>query len=420
MFYCQQDGDGIITFKSLAGAPATVSSGITWEGKGDHLSWLPSNSEWTLRLYDLRTWSVLLNGREVIPPQTLPTGHFIDLVGFGYAYDGANVTPLVRYGTKVVNRHASGRGMLDIVFVGDSTTASIHGDYPTLLRDYIDASFGIKLARIRNYAQDGATSAVQLATLTSNGVVGATDVVINLGTNDVQNPAGAGDLAACLANMASIIDYCQAANKRVTGVIFPTWYPKTLAGNKGVTTFNYDLSALYRSAYRNLFAKKGCQIVDLNLELRSALGSDLSNNAIDPALRDNIHPTPRRAAAIAWAVARKLTGYAPRKSRSLQSTSLPAGILLNGWTVVGGAEIGMTGDALVNLSGRIDGGTKTDGTQIIRLPASVVPRIQQVFRVRTDSGAAATLILATTGIGTIFGMGSDAGVYLDGITFFAR
>ncbi|OBU70462.1 hypothetical protein A9K58_00480 [Stenotrophomonas maltophilia] len=420
MFYCQQDGAGNIVFKSIGGAPVTVSSGIAWEGYPSHVSWHPSKAEWSIRLYDLKTWSVLLNGREVISPQTLPAGEIIEFVGFGYAYDNEAAVGFIRYMTKVVNNHSGGRGTMDIICVGDSTTAKVHGDYPSYLRNFIDESHGIKVSNIRNYAQDGATSAIQLATLTANGVYGATDVVVNLGTNDVQNPGAAGDLNACIANMNAIIDYCQANNKRVTGVIFPTWYSKPLANNKGVTTFNYDLSALYRSAYRSVFAKKNCQIVDLNIELRSVLGSDLDNSFIDPGLRDNIHATPRRGAAIAWAVAKKLAGYAPKKTRAFSPITMPSSCLKNGWAINGGAEIGMTADAVVHLSGRIDAGTKADGTQILALPASCVPRIQQVYRVRTDNGAAATIIISTGGAVSIYGLGTDNGIYLDGVSFFAR
>ncbi|HEY5849383.1 MAG TPA: GDSL-type esterase/lipase family protein [Lysobacter sp.] len=420
MFYCQQDGNGTITQKNLGAAATTLSTGITWAGKADHVSWLPSNSEFTIRLYDLRTWSVLLNGREIIPPQTLPAGHFITLAGFGIAWDGANVAGAQRYWTKVVSQHSSGRGFLDVIVVGDSTSADVHGAYPDFLRNYLDGSFGYNVQQVRNYAQDGATSAIQLATLTANGVSGATDVIVNVGTNDVQNPGAAGDLTACLANVQSIINLCAANNKRCTGVIFPTWYNKAHSGNKGVTTFNYELSALYRSAYRHRFAMNGCQIVDLNMELRSPLGSDVGNTFIDPALRDNIHWTPRRAMAAAWAIARKIAGYTPKKTRALPQISLPTSLLKNSWVINGAAGIALDTNALVTLTGRIDGGTKVDGTQIMLLPANMAPKVQQVYRARSDAGNAVTVIIATTGSVTCFGVGADAGIHLDGISFYTN
>lgn len=422
MFYCQQDGDGNINFKPTAGAPTTVSAGITWEGKATHESWYPSRSEWTIRLYDLRTWSVLLNGREVIPPQTLPADQVIEFAGFGYAGDGPATTALVRYATKVVNGHSSGRGNLDLIFVGDSTTADIHGAYPDFIRRFIEDSHGFKVGQLRNYAQDGATTAIQLSTLQTRGVLGATDVIINTGTNDVQNPGAAGSLDDALASLEQMIDYCQARNKRVTGVIFPTWYAKALtSADVGVGTANYQLSALYRSAYRKLFARKGCQIVDLNMELRSALASDLDNNQIDPGLRDNIHYTPRRAAAAAWAVARKLAGYTPLKTHLVKPAAVPSSFLRNGWTADGPVEYGMSESSQMIFSGKLAAGTLADGTQVMKIPASLAPRATQVHMVRLASGTAfGTLIIDSGGSALIYNATGETGFYLDGVTYFVR
>ncbi len=104
------------------------------------------------------------------------------------AMASTTVQAAMRFFTRTRSTRSPGRGYFDILTGGDSTTADIHGAWPPAMLEALHGSLGASVRRVVNIAQDGATSVQQFSTLQATDLSPFSDVVLNIGTNDVQNP----------------------------------------------------------------------------------------------------------------------------------------------------------------------------------------------------------------------------------------
>lgn len=412
-FTPDQTSDAEIWYKPIGGAAVKVTD-LDWTGRADHDFWQPGNANWTIRLYDLTTFSIMLNGLEIFGPYTIAAGA-ISFYGFGGKV-AAPVTQAFYDWVLVRGKEVGGKGIHFLVTAGDSRVADIHGDWPTYCRELLEHSDGYSVVKLDNIAQDGATSAVCLATVTAHDFTGVTDFVVGIGTNDVQNSV---DLATSMSNVEAIIDHVQGLNIRVTLVLPQDFYPKALTDNTGVITFNEAFQPMYRQAIHRIAADRGCQVVDLTQVLKPVYAYEANPPVAAPwfegsyltGLRDNIHNGQLQYRKIAWSVARAMLGAWPRKRQGFDLAAMPSVLFDNSWTSAAGNDAALwqvSEDGILTITGSAVPGTKTDLTVIARLPFNVSPRAVRQFPCYGNNGTLARIIVDGTDIKVVgFSGGSD-------------
>lgn len=427
VFYtADQTSAGQLWYKPIGGA-ATKITDVDWTGRSDHTYWQAGNANWTIRLYDLTTFSIMLNGLEVFGPFKISSG-VISYYGFG-GQVSSPVTIAFYDWVLVRGQEVGGKGIGGIVTAGDSRIADIHGDWPTFCRELLEHSDGYSVVKLDNIAQDGATSAVCLGTVTAHDFSGITDFVLGIGTNDVQ---GSVDLSITIANVLAIIDHVQALNIRTTVIVPQDFYPKGLTDNTGVVTFNEIYLPMYRQAIHRAAASRGCQVVDLKQVLKPVYAYEANAPGGAPwfegsyltGLRDNIHNGQLQYRKIGWAVARAILGFWPRKRQGFDLSPMPTPIFDNGWAPAAGNAAALwqvSEQGILTLTGSVTVGTKADLTIIARLPFNLSPRSIRQFPCYGNNGTLARIIVDGADIKIVgFGSATDTTLNLDGIEFPVR
>ncbi len=410
-----QDVQAFTVEEALIGAGAITSTGADWVGRPYNTPYSPEKAMWTLRNYDGRTVGLLLNGRELA--RKTVTG-FITHMGFGGLLAGALNIAIQNWTLRRNISIPNSLRALKIVCAGDSYTAPIAGDWPTVMRQILEGSLSAS-AVVVNLAVNGANSDGVLTQLSGYNLTGTTDVVIMVGANDQQGGVSGGTFRTKLeASFALAV----AAGARIHVVLQKPFYDKTLA--PGATTTNMLLAGSYRALLQRIAADNGCNVIDLMQELKPALFEMVTDGSLDPGLMDNIHPSTFEKMLIAKVITRRILATAGAKITKLMSPrDLPTRSYLSSpaWTAhatAGSAE--MTQDGIARLSGKIvPGSTKTSGTVIMNLPPPIRPVKPQAITARSEL-ASVLLDIATTGDVTLrtnmTGM-ADTWVSLDGISF---
>ena len=332
VFWADATGVGNYGYKYAGGGFA--SANVDWGGRTTHASWQAANCDWTVRLYDFQTIGVLLNGVEVYR-YTLPEGE-IDRAGFVGMKTGTNAGLSVEFPSAARLSEPQGGQVVKLAAFGDSKTDGYFGSWTDAFREALDGSAGIRVTQIVNRAVSGQNSLAQLGVMQANPPTGMTDVVIHVGTNDIQ---GGADASVTLSNISAMIDLCVSSGVsvgRVHVVVPDLWYDQAEAGGFGEDTSAYETGERTRMAILKLGSDRGCKVVNLSQVLGPVLGSQITSPDIsDPRLRDNIHPTSFAYRVIGMEIAKSvLNAAAPAMVRAVQDRAVPVS-WANGWTGFG-------------------------------------------------------------------------------------
>ncbi|WP_404286450.1 SGNH/GDSL hydrolase family protein [Microvirga sp. RSM25] len=402
----QTDGEttGQLTYKGL-GAAITPATWYAVPDADTHAIAKGRNAHWTIRAYDYRTFSLLLNGVEVIPPTTVQG--IIEYAGYGvYGTQAGSIGSFVNYWS--ITERSIGTGKPDVVLgvSGDSLTANLHGAWLNWAAEYLDAAFGMRVNGVINRAIAGNGSAAQLAKLQSEGLGGATHWTVFLGTNDAGVTPD-----QTVSNVSTIINIAKAGGCKVLLVIPPLFIPRALGLPTGQDPANSEKLAAHRAALLKLAGTQGVPVVDLNQVLGRQSSAHLD------LWFDNIHHSSFAKRLIGLAIARGIAGsLILPMTRRMPENALPADRLMNGWTVAPGASVSV--DGWCHLSGPLVAGTKTEGTQVYTLPASLRPKTTKRFLVFADASKSTLLQIQANGAMTVHQLDPTATyISLDGISY---
>lgn len=387
---------------------------FTYNGRSSHASYYPENCVWSIKVYDRNHFGVFFNGVEVTNIQA--TSGDIVRAGFGVQSLSGSLTASVVGWAKFVNKPLGGKQGINILCIGDSLTADIHGGWPYAIREALDLSFGIRVNNVTNQAISGDNVNHQLSVLQASGTGSASHAFICLGTNDIQF---ATDTASFLSDLGTMIDTLTAAFCTPIVWIPPLWYLQANGTGGGQPTQNYEIGAEKRARIARLCADKGVKCVDMMQVSGAVLGTYLTaGNGLDPVVRDNIHPTTYFYRQIAFRLARALAGaYSLPSTKYKANTAFPSSALQNGWTNGGGASYAVDSDGFVTLSGYVSPGTLTDGTTVLQLPEHLYPAATGRFLVSKGGASVALAQLGTNGALAIYGGASASYLALDGIVY---
>lgn len=379
----------------LAGAAPSVTSGITWLGRGSHDSYEFHKSLLTVRALQGRKYAIMLNGTEIFPVRDLIAPGEIIAVGFGVFGNGSSA-PVIRNPVRRVTREVTGSCPLYIGITGNSISdGAVHGSWPAWMEEALDGAMGLKVLGVTNLAVSGANSA-GIAAQIGGGALGSSNVCLIVApeTNDVQTGAA---VSTTTGNIGTMIDTLIASGVKPLLVTGPLWYPKTLASGQGQTTTNYAEGAEHRSALRRLAATKGVAYFDLAETSGPMLATYLANPLVqDPNVRDNLHPTARYYQQIGYWMARLiLRAFRPKMTPCVFDATFPtAGYtwMANSWTTSDGSwSLGENG--FLHLNGVFTAGTKTDGTTVFTLPPALRPAGNRYLTLTADDNVTGRAVL---------------------------
>ncbi len=421
VFTAQFDGSITQRVKPI-GAAETVSTGIWWPGAVDHASYLAGNCMWTIRVIDYQTVSILLNGYEVVNNYKIGLLGHLHSAGFVVATAAkAAFGTQIAYWSRITNSAGNGKPNIRLLTFGDSKTSDGTDTWPKQVRNHLEYSFGAQVETLQNFAISGDNSGQQLARMQENfsAVQNATDVVIAVGTNDVQ---GGMSVAASMNNIAEMIDLVQSAGRRCVIVIYETWYPKSLNYlAQGEDTFNYEKGAPYRAGLLRLVAQKQVSFVDLQQCFPPILGHYTNPNvgSRDILVRDNLHQSNLGYQIYAWHIARAVAAnMKPAITRHVPETVVPQAYLANGWAQTSPSlTFTVTDNGICFLAGHLNAGIKTNGTIIAVLPRNLRPKSNKSWVCRTDTSEAPVVTLQPDGNLIINGMSAATVLAIMGATF---
>lgn len=419
-------GSGTSAQVSIKNTGVAVStSSVSWPGLSDHPQWSMDNAEFGIRVYDLTTVGFLVNGYEVYRATVTGIVHDIGLAVFA---SGAAVTPAVSWWTETFSDYFAGQQSLSLMIYGDSisapfasgkNTAAFAGSWMNYLREAIDfSSHGIRVTGWTNYATPGANSATMTAAYDVHGVGVANVVVLFGGTNDVQ---GGSALSSTEGNFTYLLTNIVAAGRKPL-IVIPGLWLNSDQGDQGFVTANAEDAAPMRALLRSLAAQYGALIVDLS-QIEGQILEDYYNDTslADTRKRDRIHPTALAYRVIGYEIAKVIVGHlASRVHAPLDHATVPSTWFKNSWVGTTQApRVSLSGTNYVEFAGVLDAGTKTDGTAILTLPASLRPPVDLHLHTAASSTVSVNLnVTASTGNVSISGVqAGDSYVSLDALRF---
>ncbi len=363
---------------------AVSQTAVDWLAHANHESMKGYNSLWTIRIIDHKTFSVLLNGMEVIGKQTIGDGIIYD-AGFG-SYGDATIPVKIEQISRCRKKTTTTPQPSRFLIVGDSISAGLQGDWPTMFREAMDGTNGLRVIDVINQAVSGQNSTAALARLNSLGTQNCNYALVLISTNDVQGGASAeitlGNLGFADGD-SGLLSVLRANFCEPVVAIPPLWYPKALSGF-GADTLNYEKGARTRAAIMRLCALRGIKVIDLQQVVGPIISSFLTAPSMDRYVRDNLHGTPAMNRIVAWGFARAVSDIVFKRMTPEVKERLLPNLYQNGWTGPA-ATFSVSEDEYVTLSGSFVAGTKTDGTVIYVLPNNLAPSSTRVFYVPTDS-----------------------------------
>lgn len=426
VFYFGYDSVGQLSLVPAGEAVATTVH--EWAGSEHQFGFKSGKGRWSVRLYDYRTFSIALNGFDVVGPMTLPAsmGYVLD-AGFG-AYGGVALTVGVSWWNLARRDHAVGRAPLRIAEFGDSKRERYNGASPVAMLDALDGLYGLRVDDFENYAEGGHTAEQQWAVMQTVNLTAYNHVDIAVGTNNIQGAAAA---ATTRATVKLMIQAAQAAGCTVVVTVPGLWYSSVTpgAGGKGLTTQREGEGAEIRSALANLCAEMNVGMVDEAEVLGPCLADyHLLSDWTVTRWKDAIHYSAFAGLLMGVAVARMIAAVrAPAIDGHLSDATVPANMMRNSWAAYAG-----TGEALrlsiepagrrrrVTLGGALSGGTGAYGTVMIELPPPLRPAVTHRYRVPGGGTASYAIQVDSSGAVTLFtDLTPGDFIALDGVSFLA-
>jgi lysophospholipase L1-like esterase len=426
-----QNNTGAIGLTTKVQSVAVVNSTPhDFDGRSTHLSYCMQLSDLTIRLVSPTHAQFLYNG--VLVAEVRDTVAPVTKVGFGsLLVSGAPGSMTWNHCTRSKYKPGAGKLIRTIVF-GDSITdaTQYQGTWTYHYRSALEGALGARVAPVTSHAEGGETSSQQ-ATRFSAIASGTLDdfdyCLIMVGVNDIIQGVAASTL---YTNLNTIIDGCQAVAVRcIVGMPTMFYDHSVYIDPVGQNPANYQFGSEHRAVVRRVCAEQGVKCVD-TLGAQGLTVAQLvtdSTIAIDPGIRDNIHPSSYMFKNIGLAFARAVLGdLSPRQTRKQTGRNVEASWMLNGWdgsNVTPAYEVTDTGE--LRLGGCLTqggGATTAAGTIILQLPLSLAPTRARVFHLPTlTTGLAyaqpAILTVTTTGAVqiSVIDAANTEHIFLDGM-----
>lgn len=270
-------------------------------------------------------------------------------------------------------------------FVGDSLTDDLHGAWPWWCANALDGSLGIRVNGIENRAISGQTTQQQLANLTANPFVNASDVAVFLGTNDIQ---GANSLAGFKTSYKALIDLLLSQGRSVTLVIPPLWYTQAQSGGGGGASLRAQYGGDIRAAIGRFAADYGLQLADLSRVSGPINAAYLNSTFADPMLRDNVHQTSYFNKICGFEIAKAFAASMCPVVRTVGDwVTLPGSLYASGFS--GTLQFRTVGDD-VEIRGSVTGTFVAGGSPVLTLQDFLIPKA--LVRSSIFGGATAGII----------------------------
>ncbi|NCT37388.1 hypothetical protein GTW56_14185 [Bacillus sp. EB93] len=260
------------------------------------------------------------------------------------------------------------------------------------MRNILEGFRGINKVELDNFAVSGQKTAQQLTVMQGKDLSSYSQVLINLGTNDIQQGVTADQFKTDLT-----------IGKKVVVAIPSMWISKTVTG-VGFASANYEKGEEYRQNIFMLQEQYGFVIADL----QKAVGLIAKENVLN-VLRDNLHENDLGQLILAKCMAKAVvdTFANDMEASNIGGTATPtptASIhvpaLQNNWVAFGsgyGSPRVIKNGNIVHIEGIIKGGTSTAGTLVFNLPVGFRPYARQITVVATQAGSA-TVDINTNGM----------------------
>lgn len=414
-------GTQINAAQKPSGTAYQVLPSIDYPGIGTLTSYEPGNSTWTITRVDRKNAAVALNGRIITGPfATIGDIWEVGFVSYGSSAGSFQVTGFVLENVSILEGMPK---LTELVIFGDSTAADWPGCWSRMLPRVMDNIQGIKLGSITNRAVVGETLAQQYTRMQADGFGDSYYVVICAGTNDIQGNEGVATFDTLIRN---VLAYVRAAG-RIPVVMLPyMWYPASARGGSGQPSANYDQGAGYRMVMSRAVAEytPNAVLVDLP-RLLPTPDPAYVGSALDPLLRDDIHPTQLCHRLYAYALAQAIVSHYCSVPAN-EVTTLPSYLLNAGVTIQDTLGASITQDGIVHLESILKFASATaDGTVIMSVPAWLRPQGARDFSAGVldiDSKPVGNANLVYDGISSLSVYGfPTSGVYLqmDSLTWAA-
>jgi hypothetical protein len=261
--------------------------------------------------------------------------------------------------------------------------------------------------------------------------------LILIGTNNIQGQSG---VAGYVADLNAMLDYCLAANPRMTVVLGvpPLFYTRAQAeafGGQGQGSQNYDRGAVYRAALLEVAATRRVKVALGTLEELGPVVANLLQTPKDPVVNDNIHGGAMMNRLLGYAFAKAYLGAInPLPSPAVAATPVPAAwttrqAACNGPAPATGGPVAyrIAADGKISFSGYVRlASTPARGkaTHVLTLPMSFRPAdsARHFACPATDAtGAPVESCLVTLGtdgkVTAQFASTAATGFYLDNVTY---
>lgn len=307
--------------------------------------------------------------------------------------------------------------------VGLPVNAAVFGDSRTYgegaslswaehLKSILEGYRGINKFDSTNYSVSGQKTSQQLSIMQGADLTQFTHVLINLGTNDIQQGVTADQFKNDLESMLQL-----ASGKKIVVAIPSMWISRSVTG-VGFASANYQKGEEYRQNIFLLQEQYGFVIADLQKS-----NGLIANRNVSNILRDNLHENDFgqlvvakcMAKAVVETFANDITGETSVSSGAPSESSVHVPTLQNGWTNLGAGyatpRVIKNGN-VVHVEGIIKGGTTTSGTVVFTLPTGYRPKARVITVVASQAGSATVDINTNGEIATSVGWSTPTWVSL--------
>lgn len=361
-------GNFFTAFKPNVGDLQGNTANLSWDnlGQGLYTSFEAGNSIWSVTRKDEKTVIVKLNGKALT--STASVGN-ISEIGF-ICY---NSTAFSVSGFTVENRTDGiiGQERINSVHIyGDSTAAEYPGSFSGYLHQLLDSEFGVNFGGVVNKAVVGYNLAQTYTKMQSEGFGQSTHVILAVGTNDIQ---GQTDLGAFQTTFRQVIDYIQAAGKKVVIVTPYMWYTQTQTGGAGQGSVNYEKGASYRIAEERIGFEKSCIVLKTSEELPNPDYRFRQVSNYPAYLRDNIHEDLCGYQMYAKMIAKGILDDLCALPGSVETILIPEEYL-NGASTLSDFRFTKDKNGMASCSGSINVDVITNGTALVQVPRYLRPK----------------------------------------------
>lgn len=351
------------------GTPISEIDSIPWEGlgQGRYNSFHPENSVWSVTRTSRNQACVKLNGKALTNPFAPYCGDILE-VGF-VCFTGSAFTVSGFTVERRTDAIIGGQELSEIRIFGDSTAEDFPGSFSTLLKPMLDATFGVKVRAVKNFAVSGTDISYACNSMKQNGFGNAYHVLIVAGTNNVQGSTPLDQFKA-IAN--EMFDLVNAEGRRAIVVLPWLWYTREQTGGVGQASGNYERGAPYRMALERIAYAKGAVVIRTAEELPNPDPKYLLSATDAALLRDNIHQDDFAHELYAKAISQGMIDDYFSLPGAVE-TSLPLEVFKNGATPANDFLFSIDKQGLASFSGTIATPVVENQTVVCKLPRWLRP-----------------------------------------------